>query len=76
MGRNEQHQDVRDGCRPSWEASGSSESFPARSEAQDASEPDPSPERRATFSPADEVHEFRGRAPTCYTTRLESSPGS
>ncbi len=25
----------------------------------------PGPEHRATFSPADEVHEFRGRAPTC-----------
>ncbi len=34
-----------------------------------------SPERPATFSPAAEVHEIRGLAPTCYTTCPQSSPG-
>ncbi len=38
-------------------------------------QPRSSPERPATFSPADEAHEFRGLAPTCYTTCPQSSPG-
>ena len=33
------------------------------------------PERPATFSPADQVQEFQGRAPTCSTTCPQSSPG-
>mgnify|MGYP006919310787 CR=1 FL=1 len=45
---------------------------------QDARPPAPTPIPRsgqATFSPADEVHEFRGRAPTGVTTEPTYEPG-